>query len=144
MFFFLAKTFEKLKKQYGPKVSDIELAEHIHICMVMDDGSIHVIYIASLKVTSTWIREIKQVRTFYVLYFLSSTVYNVKVNQRLCVVSIWINMHRYDDLFENNDVIQKAFLYQLHYRFTLSCLMCLHVFCGFSSVNSTNPGWKSV
>ena len=78
-----------------------------------------------------------------ILCLIFSIKYNVKVNQGLCVVSIWINMHRYDDLFENN-VIQKAFLYQLHYRFTLSCLMCLHVFCGFSSVNSTIPGWKSV
>ncbi|XP_078312164.1 WD repeat-containing protein 11-like [Crassostrea virginica] len=40
--------------KYGPKVSDVEWADLNHICMVMDDGSIHVVDIASPKVTCTW------------------------------------------------------------------------------------------
>ena len=106
--------------KYGPKVSDVEWADLNHICVIMDDGSIHVVDKASPKVTCTWNQRNQTSEGIFSLIF--SIRYNVKVNQKLCVVSFWINIHS-DDIFEHNDEIQTAFLHQLH----VYAIMCLHV-----------------
>ena len=105
--------------KYGPKVSDVEWADLNHSCMVMDDGSIHVVDIASPKVTCKWNQRNQTSEGIFSLIF--SIRYNDKVNKKLCVVSFWINIHS-DDIFEHNYEIQTAFLHQLHCMFTLSCV----------------------